>query len=82
MRVALNKAEYRLLNRLRGLPPGAQLMVITSITTPTGGALDGDPEDFEELAAFLREELESGTVPRGKLRTMMALCDKVAVGEA
>ena len=51
---------------------------MTSHSTPTGGALDGPPKAFAELVAHLWEDIEDDVVPKGKLRTYLALCEKLA----
>jgi hypothetical protein len=81
VRVELNKAEFRVVNDLRGLPQGAHFLVMTSRSTPTGGALDGPPKAFAELVAHLWEDIEEDVVPKGKLRTYLALCEKLAPSE-
>ncbi len=74
MKVSLNKAQFRAVNDLRGLPEGAHLMVMTSRFTPTGGVLEGAPEDFEELIAFVGEELAEGTLNASAARALRAMC--------
>ena len=75
MRVAVNKAEYRALNGLRGLPAGAHTLVMCALPTPTGGVLDGSETDFAELVSFIGGEIADGTLPAS--RALLSLCLKI-----
>ena len=77
MKVSLNKAQYRALNDLRGLPQGAHMMVMCSESTATGGVIEGDAQDFEELVAFISEGLADGAYRAGEGRVLMSLCVKI-----
>jgi hypothetical protein len=77
MRVALTKTEFRALNALRGLPEDAHYLVMTSSPTPTGGELDGDEDAFEELVAFIGEELAEGMLSASAAKTLWRLAVKI-----
>lgn len=77
MVVTVNKAQYRALNALRGLPQGAHMLLMCSTMTPTGGTLDGSEQDFEELVEFVGEELANGTLSASASRALYALCVKI-----
>ncbi len=77
MRIALNKTEYRALNRLRGLPPDAHLLVMCCHTTPTGGTLDGSENAFEELVEFLIAEVDEGLAPATDHPALLSIAGKI-----
>ena len=77
MRVTLNKSQYDALNRLRGLPPGAHMLIMCSELTSDGGVLEGSPEDFAELVDFIGEELSEGMLSARAGKALAALCQKL-----
>lgn len=77
MKVTLNKAEYRAVNALRGLPDRAHMLIMCSTFTETGGVLQGSEEAFEELVSFISEEMAEGMLSAAASRTLRAMCVKI-----
>ena len=80
MRITLNKGEYRALDRLRGLPADAHLLVMCAAFTTTGCVLDGSEDAFDELVGFIGEELGEGMAPTGDRRALFSICLKISPG--
>jgi len=77
MQVTLTKAQHRAVNALRGLPAGAHMLVMCSSSTESGGILDGNSNDFDELVSHINEELADGTISASASRTLAAVCVKI-----
>ena len=77
MKLNVNKSEYRALNDLRGLPTGAHMLIMCSRFSPTGGILEGSEEAFEQLVAFISEELAYGMPSAATTQTLASLCVKI-----
>jgi len=77
MNVTLNKAQYRALNKLRGLPDGAHMLIMCSRSTETGGVLAGSEQDFEELVEFISREMADGMLSATAARALGSLCVKI-----
>lgn len=77
MRIKLNKSEAAALNRLRGLPPDAHMLVMCMETTASGGVLDGDDDAFEDLLGFISEELAEGMASARDTRALASLAVKI-----
>ena len=80
LRISINKIEYRTLINLRGLPDGAHMLIMCASSTPTGAILEGSEEAFEELVAFISEELAEGLVRGRTAGTLHALGVKIDPG--
>jgi len=77
MTLTLTKAEDRALNALRGLPEGAHMLVMCSRRAETGVILEGPVEDFDELVAFIGDQLADGLVSATAERALVSLCVKI-----
>lgn len=77
MTVTVNKAQYRALHALRGLPEGAHMLLMCSRPTETGGVLDGSEDDFQELVEHIGESIAEGMLSQGAARALSALCVKI-----
>ncbi len=75
--VKLNTSEYRALNRLRGLPEDAHMLIMCSRMTSTGGTLDGPQKAFDELVAFIDEEFAESLVSAADRRALESICGKI-----
>ena len=62
--------------RCGGLPPGAHMLVMCSSSTDSGGVLDGNSSDFDELVSHINEELADG-LSASASRTLAAVCVKI-----
>ena len=76
MKVSLDKAQYRALNGLRGLPEGAHMLVMCSAPAATGGVVGGDEDAFEELVSFIGTEMAEGMLTATASRALRSLCLK------
>ena len=73
MKVTLDKAQFRAVNALRGLPEGAHMMVMTSRPIEAGGILEGAREDFDELVSHISEELADAMVSAASGRALASV---------
>ena len=77
MKITLNKSQYRAVNGLRGLPEEAHMLVMCSKLAPTGGILEGSEEAFEQLVAFISEEIAEGMLSAAASRALRTLCVRI-----
>ena len=77
MTITLTRSEDRALNGLRGLPEGAHMLVMCSRRAGTGVILEGSAEDFEELVAFIGDQLADGLVSPTAERALVSLSVKI-----
>ncbi len=77
MRAALNKTQDRALNKLRGLPHAAHMLIMCSRHTPTGSVLDGSEDAFDELVQFISGEIADGMLSAADTRALAPLCVKI-----
>jgi hypothetical protein len=77
MRVTLNKTQYNAINKLRGLPDGAHMLIMCSRMIPTGGVLDGSEAAFDELVEFISGEIADGMLSATATRALASLCVKI-----
>ena len=78
MRITLTKAEYNVVNDLRGMPTDAHMMVMCSQMLPDGGGvLDGTEEAFDELFHHINEDLSEGLARKRSVRALMSVCLKI-----
>lgn len=75
MRVTVDRAQYRAINDLRGLPERAHSLVMCSSSTPDGGGvLDGAEEAFEELVSFVGEQIAEGMLSERAVQALWSAC--------
>jgi len=77
MKATLNKSQYRAVNDLRGLPSDAHMLIMCSRPTATGATLEGSEQAFEELVAFIGEEIAEGILSATSIRALSSLCEKI-----
>lgn len=73
MRISIEPREAHALHRLRGLPDGAHLLLMTS----RGDTLEGSQEAFDELVERISDDLVEDMVSRADRNTLVALCLKI-----
>ena len=56
------------------------MMVMTSSFTSTGGELEGDEMDFDELVDFVSEELAYGMASGSQAAALVSMCEKIQPG--
>ena len=74
MQVEISEAESRALNKLRGLPQGVFMMIVTARPLAQGETLQGEEASFQELIEFIDEEIAEGMVSGRAASLLFDLC--------
>lgn len=77
MKVAITKREVNALNKLRGLPADAHMLLMCAHSTASGATLEGTEEAFAELIDFIGEEMADGMVSSAAGGVLYSLCVKI-----
>jgi hypothetical protein len=77
MRIDITQRERRALDKLRGLPSGAHMLLMCAHRTESGATLEGSEEAFTELIDFISEELADGMVSAASGAVLYALCVRI-----
>ena len=73
MRIPIDARQAQALNTLRGLPERAHLLLMESDMS----TLDGAKKAFDELVAFISDELAEGRVGRRDAEALIELCLRI-----
>lgn len=77
MLAKLDKTQARALESLRGLPADAHSLVMCSRLTASGCTLEGPKGAFDELIAFIGEQLADGMLPAPSVVALRSLCVQI-----
>jgi len=77
MKLIVTPEQQRALEKLRGLPDNAHLLLMTSRYTATGGILNGRKKAFTELVEHISEDLAAGMHPVADARRLAEVCLKI-----